>query len=334
MCGLQREPKKKGTYKKSINNVGSGFIVAMAYSCVTVGPPLWVSQGNIEKMDIEVVWERGVPFVGIGEDISISFQVHFGECGGYRLEFGGDNYFFPCSAIISGNHAQAILRPRALVTTNNGVSGRSRFRPITVLDLSHVTFQVKNRSGVVVFRVFLQWQLSWFTKDFYFNEGRRRANILFFGLAGCGKSTYLNSLLTILASREIHRAVVGGGNKHVTRKFVPYRIVKHGDKTALIVERRTRYFVSDTWGLDLKNYPLIANNTYEDILAGRLPKGFEMDQKNAELIQNAKKMEDQKIHLVIFFVHIGDVSGDLANCETAVVKRLRSFIQLATSKSE
>eukprot|EP01121_Diplochlamys_sp_Union-15-3_P000805 TRINITY_DN1066_c0_g1_i8.p1 TRINITY_DN1066_c0_g1~~TRINITY_DN1066_c0_g1_i8.p1 ORF type:complete len:361 (+),score=68.03 TRINITY_DN1066_c0_g1_i8:34-1116(+) len=117
-------------------------------------------------------------------------------------------------------------------------------------------------------------------------------NILLFGIAGATKSSFLNSVYTLLEkdqTRIVNKAAAGGGASHVTTKIGRYEITPN-------------VRILDTWGLSTKNYD---ENELLAILDGKRPVNWSMNSKPLSADQ-IKKLEEtahlRKIHGVLFFV--------------------------------
>jgi hypothetical protein len=88
--------------------------------------------------------------------------------------------------------------------------------------------------------------------------------VCLFGLAGAGKSAFVNAVLTLASSgmSVVETAGVGGCARHNTRQLATYTI--DGENFALV----------DTWGLTLTTY---LNDDLENVVDGVFPRNWGMD---------------------------------------------------------
>jgi GTPase SAR1 family protein len=127
-------------------------------------------------------------------------------------------------------------------------------------------------------------------------------NILLFGKAGSGKSSFVNSIYNIYTESDgiLSLAETSGGSDHTTKKYTSYDFEKYG----------FRFF--DTWGLTKETYKSFE---LEKILQGEMPQGFsyemnyskKLSSKGQEYIRKLKETAENRIDCVIFFVPIGDI---------------------------
>jgi len=119
-------------------------------------------------------------------------------------------------------------------------------------------------------------------------------NVLLFGLAGSGKSSFINSVWTLLSPENSVSTVAayGGGTSHSTKQLIAYTLPN------------TRITLWDTWGLAPDTYQ---QSELESILSGELPSGWEMqravsDITNQQFLQELwSSKHKRRIHSVIFF---------------------------------
>jgi septin family protein len=122
-------------------------------------------------------------------------------------------------------------------------------------------------------------------------------NILLFGLAGATKSSFINSILTMLGREDkiVTAAAAGGTARHQTTKLVRYELNKQLE--GLHVN------LFDTWGLTNRTYQ---GTELERILNGELPVGWKMEDAIEDNAQKLKQFQGsmalRKIHTVIFFI--------------------------------
>jgi len=136
------------------------------------------------------------------------------------------------------------------------------------------------------------------------NTSSPNFNVLLYGIAGAAKSSFLNSILTLLSPKWniITQAASGGSVGHVTRKITRYSIK---DQFGVNIN------FWDTWGLTPNSYQ--ADELYY-ILSGALPSGWDMNDSvakeltylNSQEVQNTKQA--RKIHAVIFFISHASLS--------------------------
>merc|ERR1712107_799366 len=140
-------------------------------------------------------------------------------------------------------------------------------------------------------------------------------NIVFFGLAGSGKSSFINACLTSLGAQVFHEMSVGGCDDHVTQTYYRLRLRNYFPGA--------RVNLWDTWGLDHENY---CNQFFRFILGGHLPHGYDM--KHRTNMMDLKDFYDmrpfiRKIHACLMFVPIG-ITEDMD-----LLNRMRDNVQIA-----
>ena len=125
-------------------------------------------------------------------------------------------------------------------------------------------------------------------------------NVLLYGIAGATKSSFINSLLTMLTEGDelVVKAVSGGSGDHVTRALTRFAIPK------------IRMNFWDTWGLTPETYQ---NDELVSILDGVFPSNWSMHddlETNSEFIQMGESTRRlRKIHAVLFFVPHGSLDN-------------------------
>jgi len=129
-------------------------------------------------------------------------------------------------------------------------------------------------------------------------------NILCFGIAGAGKSAFINSLMTALNDKIIKVAAEGGSSNHVTSALTRFSIKDLQDENLVSVPIN----IFDIWGMDTDNYQ---NKMFLDVLRGELPEGYIMKDRTTvtQSMANEKILKDvntskaeRTIHSVIFFM--------------------------------
>lgn len=126
-------------------------------------------------------------------------------------------------------------------------------------------------------------------------------NLLVFGTAGASKSSFLNTLMTMLRpddgkDNKLERiAEVGGGADHTTRALHRYRLSDQFDV----------YFnIWDTWGLARDAYQ--DSKLVEILVDGKLPQNWDMSQSLDTHRAEFEKMKHEKLktqmHGIIFFI--------------------------------
>jgi len=158
-----------------------------------------------------------------------------------------------------------------------------------------------------------------FTKALF--EKTKRLNILLFGLAGSGKSSFINSCFTLFSNKvEQQIAEAGGNTQRVTKELKPYRMI------AVHTSAPTSFGLVDTWGLE-QNVDYYKQGQFECILQGTLPNGWQMsDEVTLDIISEGINME-KKIHCLIFFIPAGEL---VVQGKSFMVNKTREFCESAT----
>lgn len=127
-------------------------------------------------------------------------------------------------------------------------------------------------------------------------NGPSKYNIFIFGIAGSTKSSFINTVYTMLNRDHSIKNVakVGGGSDHTTKDYQRY-------------EFDDMFFnIWDAWGLDNKNYKQFE---LRRILTGELPNKYKMGmnwnnvQRDENLMRRLETtVHERKIHHVIFVV--------------------------------
>jgi len=119
-------------------------------------------------------------------------------------------------------------------------------------------------------------------------------NILIFGVAGCGKSSFINSVLTVFSPITQHVVPVGGSSQHVTKELSRFSV----SQVPGLENIRINFF--DLWGMDENNYTDIK---LQDFIRGNIPK----DVTSSECLGEKKEVGiwnafERRIHSVLFFI--------------------------------
>jgi len=126
-------------------------------------------------------------------------------------------------------------------------------------------------------------------------------NILCFGVAGSGKSSFINSLMTAINNRICTPAAVGGAENHVTTALTRFSI-KDLEINEIEGFNTIPINLFDIWGMDADNYQ---NGMFLDVLKGKLPESFEMKDRTvqSQILKDAVWSQSERtIHSVIFFM--------------------------------
>jgi GTP-binding protein EngB required for normal cell division len=126
-------------------------------------------------------------------------------------------------------------------------------------------------------------------------------NILLFGIAGAGKSTFMNTVLTLLSDEYtiVTKANMGGAGRHVTLCLTAYELTNKADGS----KRELRFW--DTWGLLPNTWQ---SGDLELLLKGVFPQNWDMQMTYDQFRGDLEKREavetqiDRRIHCVLLFV--------------------------------
>ena len=145
-------------------------------------------------------------------------------------------------------------------------------------------------------------------------------NILLFGVAGAGKSSFINTLLTMLQNEDklaLARSAVTG---HATQRITRYDVKA--------VYPYLHFNLWDTWGLDENNYDAYLVGL---LTKGKLPPNWTMNtdlEKHADKFDKLLKKETPltQMHAVIFFVPQESLT-DLDTHKMARVRQVFEYIR-------
>ena len=125
-------------------------------------------------------------------------------------------------------------------------------------------------------------------------------NIILFGLAGCGKSSFLCSALSALCSSlQMNVTTIGGQSDHVTDRYLRYRLSTYCPGA--------RVNLWDVWGLDVDNFN---NDSFKRFLTGNVPDNYNMvEALNTNILDmpdiRASTPAEREIHAVLMFMPLG-----------------------------
>ena len=139
-------------------------------------------------------------------------------------------------------------------------------------------------------------------------------NILVAGVAGVGKSEFINKVLGMLERKVSHKVLAGGGDQHNTTDFTAVRL------------EGTQINMLNMWGFDYDNF---VDDTMEYILQGKVPSQYRMQRamsavERARLdAESAATKHVRRVHSVLMFIGPKDLDrGD------ALKGKLKAFLQM------
>jgi len=119
-------------------------------------------------------------------------------------------------------------------------------------------------------------------------------NILIFGVAGCGKSSFINSVLTLMSNRRENVVPVGGDTTHVTQDLSRFQVSQITNFSNFLIH----FF--DLWGLDKENY---TNYQLVELLLGNLPENTGMRECVGTKVEEGQWSAYQRcVHVLLFFI--------------------------------
>ena len=155
-------------------------------------------------------------------------------------------------------------------------------------------------------------------------EYNGKYKILLFGIAGSGKSSFINGVHTLFTKGYsiCHDAAQAGGTDSHCTKAVTYHDVDTEDSGNLPLQ------LVDVWGLDLETYR--RSEVLKALCEGLMPvTGYTMDHniralKDSPMIARIQETAPSRmIHAVLFFVRYGDLGNE--NLMQAVEKNFKDL---------
>jgi len=126
-------------------------------------------------------------------------------------------------------------------------------------------------------------------------------NLFVFGLAGSGKTSFINNIATLLFHKGEVKKIgsEGGENEHCTKNFTKYSFGK-----TIYFQDDFDFKIFDCWGVDANNYK---DMDLSKILNGVMPVGWDMSMSYDNISEeDMKKLQETKgrrtIHYVIFVI--------------------------------
>lgn len=159
------------------------------------------------------------------------------------------------------------------------------------------------------------------------NQTAMPLNVLLFGMAGSGKSSFINACYSMMNSEKKSVAPSGGGDGHNTTSFRRYRLANISTKTP------SQIHLFDTWGLTPTTYApdgFGINDAFLRILSGQLGKDFKMTDMvpNPGLGMGVTNQEN-KIHCVAFCLPLSEM---FASSPSPITKRTREFVAVCAEE--
>jgi len=254
--------------------------------------------------------------VGIGENLSISIRVKNESnvpFNGGRIHVLSDAYFIQCSVPIDpiGNYDEKMIS-----FTKVEVKG-GRY----VDDLPPtIKLRITENGGKFQTDTSVNLIMQLFCKNLSLkkNEKANFFNILLFGIAGATKSSFVNTISTLLSENDRIQqiAAVGGGSSHTSISLMTYPLEK------------TRIRLWDTWGLTPQTY---VSGELDQILDGVLPANWKMDLNIDKfrnvLDSNRDTRSERQIHGILYFLPQASLSDPNKEPERKMMKEF--FSQLS-----
>jgi hypothetical protein len=142
-------------------------------------------------------------------------------------------------------------------------------------------------------------------------------NVLLFGEAGSTKSSFINSVWTMMnSSFQPGVARAGGSEKRVTAEYGPYRMGND------LLPANVRIW--DVWGIERTNY---RQEEFPAMLRGEMKQGTKL--KGTKADESDAMEPGAKPDCVIFFIP----AGELDNTASEMLVRTKEFIELANREN-
>eukprot|EP01132_Coremiostelium_polycephalum_P006027 gene6027-7511_t len=154
------------------------------------------------------------------------------------------------------------------------------------------------------YRGSISMNVGWLAGDFIFQKNPDiPINILVWGPMGCGKTSFINSILTVLNPKQevVQPFTSFRATSHVTRSYTRNFLADYIDEsTSLgkILKQKLKLCIWDIWGVTQTCFQQLQITSF---LEGRVPDGTEMN----DIVCNNPVQEENKIHSVILIIPIG-----------------------------
>ena len=142
-------------------------------------------------------------------------------------------------------------------------------------------------------------------------------NILMFGTAGASKSSFVNTILTMLQgpeeSKMCRMAEIGGSADHATRKLHCFDVSE--------IFEDVKFNLWDTWGVDRKSY---SKDIVDTLVDGKLPRNWSMSmqfEKYRDRFEKQGETVQTQMHAIMFFVPQAMLT-DIDDEETARIQEI------------
>eukprot|EP01087_Luapelamoeba_hula_P016418 TRINITY_DN5050_c0_g1_i6.p1 TRINITY_DN5050_c0_g1~~TRINITY_DN5050_c0_g1_i6.p1 ORF type:complete len:437 (-),score=41.78 TRINITY_DN5050_c0_g1_i6:21-1331(-) len=234
------------------------------------------------QIDVRFVDQK----VALGENFFMSITIH-----------NETNRILPATRLVASSTSGYVRRcgvevPQIPPYQDSKVRLEVRVNPAVSIDQARITYSYL---GVTVTSTLPMMYIFTGKLDTLrpYHPSAPKYNLLLFGISGASKSSFMNSVLTLLSRdfQPIHRVGVGGGTHHNSRQLA--RVDLQGVPVSLW----------DTWGLTPYTYH---NGDLQLLLDGRLPSGWDMDnvydQHRNRLEREASSRDSRVQHAVLFFI--------------------------------
>eukprot|EP00761_Pharyngomonas_kirbyi_P011059 gb/GECH01011083.1/.p1 GENE.gb/GECH01011083.1/~~gb/GECH01011083.1/.p1 ORF type:complete len:636 (+),score=153.14 gb/GECH01011083.1/:1-1908(+) len=266
-----------------------------------------------EKTEIEM-YVKNRPY-SFGENWKVEFKINVNGEGripkGSKLKIFSNGYF--ASKIITIDEP---ISPE----THSVVSGTLRARKDSFEEFEEkLSLRVKDPKGKQIGKIIeLSLRMDDVIKPFIqYQSPFGKTNILTFGPAGVGKTSFISGFLSLFSPKVITNIITASSKDHVTQEILRYDISQILSNCKDINTKQVGFNLWDVWGMDLNNWD---QETVDKLLGGQLPNKFRMkDVDGSESNKEVRGDLFRQMHSVLMFASAQTLHNE------GLLNRLKDF---------